>query len=79
VAERGGQLRHHYASVLLAGGIDIRKLADYLGHHDPGFSLRVYAHLMPDDENRALRLIEAALEPSGPRSPARAQAEAGHP
>jgi integrase len=73
------QLRHHYASVLLAGGIDIRKLADYLGHHDPGFTLRVYAHLMPDDEDRALRLIEAALEPSGARGPVRAQGEAGHP
>jgi integrase len=57
------QLRHHYASILLAGGVDIRKLPEYLGHHDPGFTLRVYAHLMPDDEDRARRLIGAALKP----------------
>jgi hypothetical protein len=40
-------LRHHFASVLLTDGVDIRSLAGYLGHHDPGFTLRVYAHMMP--------------------------------
>ena len=63
------QLRHHYASVLLAGGIDIRRLSEYLGHHDPAFTLSTYAHLMPDDEDRAPRLIEAALA-SGDQGPA---------
>lgn len=55
------QLRHRYASVLLHGGVDIRALSEYLGHHDPGFTLRVYAHLMPSAEGRARRAIEAAL------------------
>jgi integrase len=35
------QLRHHYASLLLADGVDVRALAEYLGHSDPGFTLRV--------------------------------------
>jgi integrase len=55
------QLRHRYASVLLHGGVDIRALSEYLGHHDPGFTLRVYSHLMPSAEGRARRAIEAAL------------------
>lgn len=33
--------RHHYASMLLDGGVSIRALAEYLGHSDPGFTLRI--------------------------------------
>lgn len=54
-------LRHHYASVLLNDGVSIRALADYLGHADPGFTLRVYCHLMPDSEDRARQAVDAAL------------------
>lgn len=54
-------LRHHYASVLLDGGVSIRALADYLGHSDPGFTLRVYAHLMPESEDRARAVVDAAF------------------
>ena len=61
-------LRHTYSSVLLAGNVDIRRLSAYLGHHDPAFTLRVYAHLMPDAEDQALKAIEAALEPDGPQT-----------
>lgn len=52
--------RHHYASVLLDGGVSVRALADYLGHHDPGFTLRVYSHLMPETEDRARAAVDAA-------------------
>lgn len=54
-------LRHFYASVLLDAGESVRALADYLGHADPGFTLRVYTHLMPASEDRARRAVEAAL------------------
>jgi integrase len=54
-------LRHHYASVLLDGGVSIRALADYLGHADPGFTLRVYTHLMPASEDRARQVVDAAF------------------
>jgi integrase len=54
-------LRHHYASMLLAGGVDIRALSEYLGHHDPAFTLRIYAHLMPGADDRARRAVEKAL------------------
>lgn len=63
------QLRHFYASAMLAGGVDIKALSKYLGHHDPAVTLRVYAHLMPSAEGRALKAIEAAFaEAEGPQT-----------
>jgi hypothetical protein len=35
------QLRHYYASVMLADGVSIKELSIFLGHADPGFTLRV--------------------------------------
>lgn len=54
-------LRHFYASVQLEAGTSIRALADYLGHSDPGFTLRVYTHLMASSENRARQAVDNAL------------------
>ncbi|GAA3709757.1 hypothetical protein GCM10022224_089090 [Nonomuraea antimicrobica] len=55
------QLRHYYASVMLAGGVSVKELAEYLGHADPGFTLRVYAHMMPGSYDRARRAIDDRL------------------
>jgi integrase len=55
------QLRHRYASMLLAGGVDVRTLAEYLGHSDPSITLRTYSHLLPSAGDRARRAIEEAL------------------
>ena len=55
-------LRHFYASVLLDAGESIRALASYLGHADPGFTLRVYTHLMPASEERTKRAIDKVLD-----------------
>jgi integrase len=41
--------------------VDVRALSEYLGHHDPAFTLRIYAHLMPGADDRARRAVEAAL------------------
>lgn len=51
------QLRHYYASVMLAGGVSVKELAEYLGHADPAFTLRVYAHLLPSSHDRARAVI----------------------
>jgi integrase len=61
-------LRHTYASVLLASGVDIRRLAACLGHEDPGFTLRVYGHLMEGGEDAVRRALDAAddAERDGP-------------
>jgi integrase len=49
-----------------ADGVSIRALADYLGHTDHGFTLRVYTHLMPADEDRARQAIDAAFRSREP-------------
>ena len=48
--------------------MDIRALAAYLGHHDPAFTLRVYAHLVPDAADRMRAVIDGAAraEADGP-------------
>ncbi|RAS25435.1 site-specific recombinase XerD [Streptomyces avidinii] len=54
-------LRHFYASVLLDAGESVKAVSQYLGHADPGLTLRVYAHLMPDSRGRTERVLNAAL------------------
>lgn len=54
-------LRHFYASVLLDAGESVRALADYLGHADPGFTLRTYTHLMPASEDRTRKAVDRVL------------------
>ncbi|NEA42895.1 tyrosine-type recombinase/integrase [Streptomyces sp. SID11385] len=58
-------LRHFYASVLLDGGENIKALSQYLGHSDPGFTLRTYTHLMPSSESRTRRAVDAMYEAAG--------------
>ena len=55
-------LRHWFASVQLESGTSIRAVAEYLGHSDPGFTLRTYTHLMPSSEDRARQAMETALD-----------------
>ncbi|MFG3438418.1 tyrosine-type recombinase/integrase [Nonomuraea sp. NPDC047897] len=54
-------LRHYYASVLLDAGESIKALAEYLGHSDPGYTLRTYTHLMSGSDGRTRKVIDAAL------------------
>jgi integrase len=42
---------------MLAGGVSIKELAEYLGHSDPAFTLRVYAHMLPCSHDRARTVI----------------------
>ncbi|MEU1325937.1 tyrosine-type recombinase/integrase [Streptomyces microflavus] len=46
-------LRHFYASVVLEAGGSIKALSTYLGHSDPGFTLRIYTHLLPSSDEKA--------------------------
>jgi integrase len=51
-------LRHYYASVTLADGVNIKELAEHLGHHDAGFTLRMYAHILPSSHVRARQAVQ---------------------
>ncbi|TDW76470.1 tyrosine-type recombinase/integrase [Kribbella pratensis] len=54
-------LRHYYASITLAGGVNIKELAEYLGHCDPGFTLRLYTHMLPPSHERARKAVDSRL------------------
>ena len=54
-------LRHSYASLLLHNGTNIRRVAECLGHDDPGFTLRVYTHLMAGGDDQVRQAIDAAF------------------
>lgn len=55
-------LRHFFASALLDAGENINALAEWLGHRDPGFTLRKYTHLMPSSEKRTRSAISAMFD-----------------
>jgi hypothetical protein len=42
--------RQTYSSAALAASKSLRWVADQLGHQNPEFTLRTYAHLMPQEE-----------------------------
>lgn len=57
-------LRHTYASLAIRAGMDIRLLADRLGHRDPSFTLRVYAHVFEQyRQSGAMPLEKLLAEP----------------
>lgn len=61
--ERSGlhQLRHYHASLLIAAGVSVTAVADRLGHEDSSVTLRTYAHLWANDEERARGAITTGL------------------
>jgi integrase-like protein len=54
-------LRHYYANITLADGVNIKELAEFLGHADPGFTLRLYTHMLPSSHERARKAVDARL------------------
>ncbi|MGH2916438.1 MAG: tyrosine-type recombinase/integrase [Solirubrobacteraceae bacterium] len=58
------KLRHTFASLMVALGVDPGSVMDQLGHTDPSFTLRVYRHGMRRDEasRNALRALVGAAD-----------------
>ncbi len=73
------KLRHTFASILVALGVDPGSVMDQLGHADPGFTLRVYRHGMWRDNTARERLQVlvggARLGANGTRAPHRTLAD----
>jgi integrase len=53
-------LRHHYASVLLAAGESVVAVAERLGHKNANLVIKTYGHLMPDSEERTRAALDNA-------------------
>ena len=68
------ELRHSFASLLLANGIDIRTVSELLGHADPAMTLRVYAHAMPGHKRAAADKLRDILGQTA-KKPAKKPAE----
>ncbi len=52
-------LRHTCASLLFAGGKNVKQVQEWLGHADPGFTLRRYVHLIDEGLGAAEFLDDA--------------------
>jgi hypothetical protein len=44
-----------------SGEVNIRELAEYMGHSDPAVTLRTYIHLLPSAPDRARKAVDRAL------------------
>ena len=55
------QLRHGAASFLLNQNVPIPVVSRYLGHSDPGITMKVYAHMIDGMEGIAAHGMDEAL------------------
>jgi integrase len=53
-------LRHTYASMLIEAGEPLIYVQQQLGHHSAGFTLKVYGHLLPRGDRRAVDGLDDA-------------------
>lgn len=65
-------LRHTYASLLLAAGKELHYIQEQLGHHSPAFTLATYGHLLPRDRRGEVDCLDDVT--AGPPSQASAAA-----
>jgi integrase len=59
-------LRDHAASKLIAAGLSVVAVARFLGHDNPSTTLRTYAHLWGDDNDRIRSAMAEAWAPVSP-------------
>ena len=60
-------MRHYCASAWLEHGVSIKAVSEYLGHADPGFTLRTYTHVMPAADDKARLAMDSVLGLAGAR------------
>jgi integrase len=61
--------RHTAASLLLSAGVSVKAVAERLGHSDPSLTLRVYAHVLPGDQEKAAGVMGGFLPTVIPTPP----------
>ncbi len=54
-------MRHSYATAALNAGVAVKVLSQRLGHADVGVTLRIYAHVLPGDDEAASDLAANAI------------------
>lgn len=56
------ELRHTYASFMIAAGVNAKALSQFMGHSSISVTLDRYGHLMPGSEREAAGLLDGFLE-----------------
>lgn len=54
-------LRHGFATRAITKGASLRTVADILGHSRPSITTDVYAHVVPEDQRKAVDVVGAEL------------------
>jgi integrase len=72
-------LRHSYASFMLAAGVNVKAISQSMGHSSISITLDTYAHLLPGAGRTAAERLDRLLEPmvSGAESVSKPLAKEG--
>lgn len=54
-------LRHQFASLLLAGGESLKVVSELLGHQDSALTLRTYSHVLPEAKRDAVHRLDVMV------------------
>lgn len=55
------ECRHTYASLMIAAGVNIGTVSDYMGHASVAITLDRYRHLMPGNEQEAMKMLNTYI------------------
>jgi integrase len=58
-------LRHTHATIALRAGVPVKVISERLGHEDPAFTMKQYAHVIPGMQAEAAALVAALVAKSG--------------
>jgi len=56
-------LRHTYATIMLAAGVNVKALSQSLGHSNVSITLEIYSHLLPGTGKSAAEQFDKLLNP----------------
>jgi integrase len=54
-------LRHTHATIALRAGVPVKVISERLGHEDPAFTMKQYAHVIPGMQAEAAALVAALV------------------
>jgi hypothetical protein len=58
-------LRHSFASKLLAAGVNVVTVSRFMGHASPQITLTIYSHVIPKERRGASELLAKLMRESG--------------
>jgi integrase len=61
-------LRHYVATRLLTAGVDVRTVSGRLGHRNAATTLNVYAHFVPETDQKAAEVLARLISPQEPNA-----------